>query len=185
MSVLATTGIALMSLTTARPAAADPTAVAYLKPYVTWAETKPNGTGTYALKVVMVSMDNGGFASYAENDLLPFEDVWGWVSFNSASGGTAGTQYFNNRRYKLPGSGLFAPSYPFSPTDTDVLGISLDANHGTLTLTFSSWGGYQEIADLHAAHGVLTGVVDPTGYFPTTVVLRVSESFIPPPPPIK
>src|SRR5579872_6117325 len=178
----AMTGLAAMSLLMARPAAADPTAVAFLKPYVTWATTKPQGAGIYGLSVTMVSNNSAQWATYAESDFLPFENNLVWerspsgfwiltpvVGFYTSNGGFDATQYFNFNRYSWAQQG---PTYPFAPTPyTDVLDIGIAANTGTLTVTVQpgiGWGywGFNcpMTADLHAANGVLIGTLnDPQG----------------------
>jgi hypothetical protein len=180
----ATAGFVLMSLGSGRPASADASAVAFLQPYVTWAQTKPNGPGTYALSVTMVSNEPSSLVSYTEQDVLPLEDHWVnfgrfWWHFlgfySSQPYGQDGTQYFSDRRFVLNPNSFF--NYPFDPNRTDRLGMGLDANFGTLSLTLKSWGNGVLSADLHAANGVLTGVIT-GGKEPVTVILSVQQRFI-------
>ena len=168
---------ALLGSIGSRPAQADSTAAALLKPYVQWAQTKPTGYGTYGIQVVMVSNQPNQVASYAEDGFLLYEDTWVWRSRQTALGtifyqyhliGFSGdsTQYFNDRRYY---SGLI--SYPFDPSKTDKLGINIDATAGSVT--FTSWGSTQETADLHATNGMLIGTTNGGA----TVIISLKKQF--------
>jgi hypothetical protein len=181
MIAIASAALTLIGLTHSAPAKADASAVAFLQPYVTWASSQANGPGTYELNVKLVSNEPSQVCSYAENGYLPYENVWyiskfSFYHFTGFVGNS--TQYFNDRRFAIP-PGLFAVN-PFNPAATDSLGISLNANTGSVTLTLNSWGHATLSGDLHAANGVLYGFVTPSsGGQPTMIVLSVSKEFIP------
>src|SRR5579859_8021596 len=154
--LIATAMLATLSLVApgaTRSAAGDSTAVAFLKPYVQWAQKQASGPGTYGLDVAYVSNQPNLVCSYAEGQVgspayLPFYDDWvvgrfgiliheqGFETGSSASDDAR--QYFSDRRWYMSG---FLNSFPFNEAATDNTGISLDSLNGKVTVTLDSWGG--------------------------------------------
>ncbi len=171
--------LAVLSLFGSGVARADQTAVAFLQPYVQWAQSQANGPGTYGLDVKLVSNQTSQVVSYAENGFLSFGQSWvitKYFIYHDTYFSGNSTQYFNDRRFAL---GSPFASDPFNPLATDSLGIFLDANTGSVTLTLNSWGGGKLTGDLHAANGLLYGEVYPTSGQPCMVVLSVRQLFQP------
>ncbi len=127
----------------------------FLQDYQDWATQTIRGENAY-VKFTLASNQYNGIVSSTEGIL----DYAAPNASTPAALVGVGSQYFNDRQYRLPSSdGIFTRGpYPFNPDETDQLGVQVVAQTATVVLTMLSWGGGLIIIENPTcAQGVLYG----------------------------
>lgn len=158
-------GLPNRSIAGAAAAAPSPACVAnLLAEYVSWLK-QPSPNGTNVVRVTAVSNQKNRLVSYADGTLAitsaPFPAGPGQPAPTGpyTLSGTL-TQYFSDRKYGLPTSGITIPTYPFSPQKTDQLGLSISTG-GQVVLTLKSYGNKNiDLVGVDCAGGVLYGLTN-------------------------
>lgn len=144
------------------PSAADMNSIAnakalseFFKDYIEWCMNNPeSATSIHDIEIYAASNQQDNTVSY----------ITGILQYSDESGVFEGQvkQYFNNRMWNIDTltnpyqKAAPAILYPFDPTRTEDLSISLDTTSGIATITHN--GGYGvETVDLQPANGVLYG----------------------------
>jgi hypothetical protein len=154
-SLVAALTIAATSAAIVPAASAAPVACStFLQPYVNW--VLQNEAENY-VSYSMASNQSNQIVGYAEGGRLTYKPANPMFLLparlaTQTSGDS--TQYFSDRRH-----GIGFLSYPFSPTDTDKLRLTINIASGYVTLNLVDWGSQIHFTG-ECENGVMYGFGD-------------------------
>ena len=164
----------------AQPAHADASARAFLQPFVQYAQSQPNGpNGTYGVNIVMISNRPSQQATYLSAFLPLAQFHLPLTPINQRTIGFSSSnlpQLFNDRTWYSSANSQYNPFNPMAP---DKIGVSLDANAGTLIIDgpppVNAFTIPMPITiDLKAQNGLLIGQVANNG---PTYLISLSQAY--------